>query len=134
MKKKNHVYTGLPDKDYFYKLTEEQLNNLKDYKIEEVDKDGNCGYRALSLQIYNDENSYNVIRTHVYTFLNTNIDFYKDKYTTLHNEAIKAEDYIPYVKNDDFWMGDHELSIINTIFNHLIIIYFNYISKKNFLI
>ena len=98
MKKKNHVYTGLPDKDYFYKLTEEQLNNLKDYKIEEVDKDGNCGYRALSLQIYNDENSYNVIRTHVYTFLNTNIDFYKDKYTTLHNEAIKAEDYIELSK------------------------------------
>ena len=103
--KKKHVYSGLQDKNYFYNLEDEQLNNLKDYKIEEVESDGNCGYRALSLQIYNDENSYNVIRTHVYTFLNTNLDFYKEQYTTLNNEAIKAEEYIPHVKTDGFWMG-----------------------------
>jgi hypothetical protein len=66
--------------------------------MEEVERDGNCGYRALSLQIYNVEKNYNLIWTHVYTFLNTNLDFYKDKYTTLNNETIKAEDYIPYVK------------------------------------
>ena len=103
--KKKHVYSGLQDKNYFYNLEDEQLNNLKDYKIEEVESDGNCGYRALSLQIYNDENSYNVIRAHVYTFLNTNLDFYKEQYTTLNNEAIKAEEYIPHVKTDGFWMG-----------------------------
>ena len=102
------------------------MNNLKECKIEEVEKDGNCGYRALSLQIYNDENSYNLIRTHVYTFLNTNLDFYKDKYTTLNNEAIKAEDYIPHVKTDGFWMVDLELSIINIIYDINLLIF-----KKN---
>ena len=88
-----------------------------------MEKDGNCSYRALSLQIYNDENSYNIIRTHVYTFLNTNLDFYKDKYTTIHNEAIKAEEYIPHVKNDGFWMGDLELSIINIIYDINLLIF-----------
>jgi hypothetical protein len=29
--------------------------------MEEVERDGNCGYRALSLQIYNVEKNYNLI-------------------------------------------------------------------------
>ena len=113
---KNNIkqtYTGLPDKNFFCQLSGEQLNNLKDYEIKEVAKDANCGYRALSLQIYNDENNYNIIRTHAYTVLNTNLDFYKDK----HNEAIKEEDYIPYIKNDGFWMEVLEFSIINIIYD-----------------
>lgn len=121
--KKNHTYIGLPNKKFFYNLSVPELNKLQNYIIEEVEKDGNCGYRAISLQIYNDENNYNIIRTHVYTFLNTNLDFYKDKYTTLYNEAIKAVDYIPYVKGDGFWMGDLELSVINLIYDINLLIF-----------
>lgn len=82
-------------------------NNLKltDFEIENVIGDGNCGFRVLSLQIYNDQDNYNIIRSHIYNYLNNNKDSYNTRYTIYNNDILTADLYIPKIKSDSLWMG-----------------------------
>ena len=54
---------GLPDKNYFYtkfKGWEKYDNN--EFHFTNVDGDGNCGYRCVSLHLFGSEDDYNIIR------------------------------------------------------------------------
>ena len=91
--------------------------------MEDVGKDGNCGYRALSLQLYNNEDNYNIVRTHVYNYLVLNYKTYKNEYTFFNNDLILGQEYIPNIIKNQFWMGDMELSVIHIIYDCLLYIY-----------
>lgn len=93
-------FYGFCEKNFFHNIIINQIYTTSDFSLENVDGDGNCGFRALSLQIYNGRSNYNIIRTHIYNYLNNNIEIYKNQYTIYNNEIIRADLYIPKIKLD----------------------------------
>ena len=57
-------------KNYFSEKILNKIFNIKDFTVENVIGDWNCGYRSLALQLYNDQENYNIVRTYVYTVSN----------------------------------------------------------------
>ena len=61
-----HHHLGFADINYFRKIIADNQGSiifpLTSFELEDVDGDGNCGYRALALQIYENENYYYKIR------------------------------------------------------------------------
>ena len=65
-----HLYYGLPDSKIIKKKVLMNDLNHENFYIENVEAEGNCGFRAISLQIYNDENNHQLVRSHIYNYLN----------------------------------------------------------------
>lgn len=61
---------GLPDHMYFLNIINNNQGsiyfNYKDFVFREVDSDGNCGYRALAVQLYSNQAYHKEIRRDVY--------------------------------------------------------------------
>ena len=78
----NDELSGIPNREYFVNIiNNNNVSNIysKDYfKFQEVNVDGNCGYRAIALQIYGNENNYYIIRKNVYEYLNINKKHYSN--------------------------------------------------------
>ena len=73
---------GICNKEYFINKISNNGNSKefdkKDYIFRDVDKDGNCGYRALAVQLYCNENYFSNIRDNVYNYINLNKEQYKN--------------------------------------------------------
>ena len=68
----NNKKSGLPNKNYFiekYNNNIGNIYNIKDFYLQDVMGDGNCGYRCIASQIYEDENKYYIVRENIYQFL-----------------------------------------------------------------
>ena len=64
---KVNKYSGLCKKSYFREKILNKIFNIKDFSAENVIGEGNCGYWSSSLQLYNYQENYNIVRTHIYT-------------------------------------------------------------------
>ena len=120
---KSLKFYGLSDSQYFYDKIQKNSLKIEDYNFIDVEGDGNYGYRALELQLYNDEANYNIIRAHLYNYFILNYDQYKNEYSFINNHLELGDIYIPKIQNDGFWIGDFELSIINLIYDFNLYIY-----------
>ena len=100
-----NIYKGLVRNSYFHDKILNKNLKIIDFEIENEIGDGNCGFRALSLQIYNNQNNYNIVRSHIYNYLNNNKESYNTRYMIYNNEIITADLYIPKIKADGLWMG-----------------------------
>ena len=73
---KVHLNKGFANINYFRKITEDNQESiifpLTFFELENVEGDGNCGYRALSLIIYENENFHYKIREDIYNYLKLN--------------------------------------------------------------
>ena len=76
----SNIYIGLCNKEYFKNKINSNDFKLTDFKVENVIGDGNCGFRSLSLQLYNNQENHNIVRAHIFNFLNNNIEYYSNNY------------------------------------------------------
>ena len=122
-----HHHLGFADINYFRKIIADNQGSiifpLTSFELEDVEGDGNCGYRALALQIYENENYYYKIREDIYKYLKFNTSNFA--HLNFQNEGciISADEYIEKVKDDGFWMGDLEISVVNKIYEATLYIY-----------
>ena len=85
--------------------------------------DGNCGYRAIAIQLFENESYHNIIRQHVYEYLKINKDKFIDFIFDTDNKLLNNEEYIEKIKNDKFWMGDLEMSVLPQIYDATILVF-----------
>ena len=119
----NIMKKGLPNKAYFidkYLNNVGFIYNIKDFSLQDVKGDGNCGYRCISMQIYGEEEKYYIIRENIYKYLYINKNNYKNIPLELDGKIIKSEEYIDNIKNNKFWMGDLEISVIHKKYNAIL--------------
>ena len=128
-------YLGLPDKDYFaakYRMNNANtnINNMTtsmykrdDFIFQKVINDGNCGYRALALQLFGNEEFHNDVRNQIYTYLTLNKSIIPEQNFEINDEIVSNDIYIQNVKNNHFFMGDLELAVINLIYNCTLVVF-----------
>ena len=115
---------GLPNREYFKKFYKEgNPINKNEFIAIDVKGDGNCGYRAISLQLYGVEEMHTIIRKKIYDYLKANIALYKNEYIYYENQIIEIPNYIELIKNDGVWIDDLEISTINKIYNVCLMIF-----------
>ena len=119
--------SGLADREYFInKIDNNQgsnIFNLLEYRQKDLGKDGNCGYRAIALQLYSNENYHNLIRKDVYDYLTLKKDNFVGFNFEYAGNLLDANEYIEKVKQDDCWMVDLELSVLNLIYDTTLLVY-----------
>ena len=96
---------------YFYALNHNKLDNLNIEKIKIV-KDGNCYFRSLSFFNTGKEKYFSFFRHLLYLYCKNNSlnDKYTDMHTLLNEKFVEINDYIDYIKNNQFYAGDFEIS------------------------
>ena len=122
-----HHNLGLADINYFRKIIADNQGSIifpiSSFELEDVEGDGNCGYRALALQLYEDENYHYKIREDIYNYLKLNSSNFSHLNFQIDGSIIGSDEYIEKVKFDGFWMGDLEISVINKIYEATLYIY-----------
>ncbi|GAW80014.1 hypothetical protein, conserved [Plasmodium gonderi] len=104
-----------------YSLTNDHHdNNFKKYfYIRSIRTDGNCLFRAVADQLYNNEDNYKEIRKLVVSYLQRNEEKYK--HFIEHDESYKS--YIQRISLDGTWGGQLELQAVGELFTVNILIY-----------
>ena len=101
IKTENNNKKGLVNKEYIMnKLKEKNIFNKNEFYLQNVNGDGNCGYRCISLQIYGTENEYASIRKEIFNYLDKNRNIYKEFNFEYNNKILSSNDYINIIKND----------------------------------
>lgn len=104
----------------FSLINEEYNNNFKrNFYIKSIRTDGNCLFRAVADQLYNDEEEYKEIRKRVVEHLLKKEEEYK--HFIENDESFKS--YIERISVDGTWGGQLELQAIGEIFSVNILIY-----------
>ena len=120
-------YIGLPNKEYFMKIYNEakpdNIYNINDFILQNVKGDGNCGYRAFALQLYGNEEFHNVIRENIYNYLSINRSNYSHLTFQVDNQELSNIEYIENIKNNGFYMGDLEISIIPFLYDAILFVF-----------
>jgi len=110
--------------DIFSKIKEHKEIKKNLLEINEVERDGNCFYRTLSLFFTKDESHYSFFREQIYLAAKNNINELRDFFVEDKNDPIldnnKIEAYIEQIKENKFFAGVVEIYIAAKIFqfNH----------------
>ena len=103
--------------EYFERLIyENQGSNIypmPSFNLTNVDGDGNCGYRPLTLQIYEDEEVHYKIREDICNYLHLNAEWFTELNFQVDGILMAASEYIEKVQEEGFWIWDLELNNIN---------------------
>ena len=118
---------GLPDHMYFLNIINNNQGsiyfNYKDFVFREVDSDGNCGYRALAVQLYSNQAYHKEIRRDVYQYLRINKTNFNHLTFDDHGHLLNGDEYIEKVKNNKFWMGELEMSVIPFLYDAVLYVF-----------
>ena len=123
----NDILIGIADQNYF----ENKINNnqsslyfdAKDFILKDVDKDGNCGYRSIANQIYSNEEYHYQVRRDVYEYINLNKNTFQHLNFEVNGVLLDANTYIEKIKEEGFWMGDLEISILPKLYNATLLLF-----------
>ena len=96
---------------------------LSSFELKNVEGDGNCGYRAQALQIYENEEYHYIIREDIYKYLKINSSNFSHLNFQIDWSFISPDEYIEKVKDEGFWMGDLEISVVNKIYESTLYFY-----------
>ena len=122
-----HQNLGFADINYFRKIIANNQESIifpySFFELENVESDGNCGYRALALQIYETEDFHYKIREDIYNYLKLNSDNFSHLNFQIEGSFASSNEYIEKVKEEGFWMGDLELSVVNKISDASLYVY-----------
>ena len=122
-----HHNKGFTDINYFGKIIVDNQGSiiipLSSFEFENVEGDGNCGYRALALQIYENEEYHYIIREDIYKYLKINSSNFSHLNFQIDGSFISPDEYIEKVKDKGFWMGYLEISVVNKIYETTLYIY-----------
>jgi len=94
-----------------------------DFVFQNVINDGNCGYRALALQLFGNEDYHSDVRNQIYTYLTLNKGNIPEQNFEIDDVTVSNEQYIQNIKNNHFFMGDLELAVINLIYNCTLVVF-----------
>ena len=123
----NDFRTGIADIEYFKDIINKNQGSKiyleNQFIFRDVVGDGNCGYRAIAIQLFENESYHNIIRQHVYEYLKINKDQFIDFIFDTDNKLLNNEEYIEKIKNDKFWMGDLEMSVLPQIYDATILVF-----------
>ena len=114
----------LPDDLEFDKFIFER----KGYRINPIERDGNCLFRAVSDQVYCDHNLHANIR-------NLCADFMQEEEKHFSNFILGSMDYTKYIsdlRKDGAWGGNYEIIALSKIFNREIEVYEHSEEPKKF--
>ena len=113
--------SGMADHLYFKNIINNNQGSLEfdvnDFIFRDVLSDGNCGYRALALQLYSNEDNFDTVRKDIYEYLNINKNSFNHLNPQLNGNSISSNEYIKHVSENKFWMGDLELSVVSTLYD-----------------
>ena len=122
-----HLNKGFAKINFFRKINEDNQESIIYssfiFWLENAEGDGNCGYRALALQIYENENFHYKIREDIYNYLKLNESNFSELNFQIELMFVTAKEYIEKVKEDGFWMGDLEMSVVNKIYEATLYVY-----------
>jgi len=120
----NQKLNGINDRSYFINtIKDKNTFNIDEFNLKDVTGDGNCGYRAIALQLYSNEENYDIVRKTVYNYLIPRKNLYTN-YNFEHFGAIlNATDYIDHIQDDGFWMGELEIQSISEIYDVTLIVF-----------
>ena len=123
----NDILIGIADQNYF----ENKINNnqsslyfdAKDFILKDVDKDGNCGYRSIANQIYSNEEYHYQVRRDVYEYINLNKNTFQHLNFEVNGVLLDINTYIEKIKEEGFWMGDLEISILPKLYDATLLLF-----------
>ena len=120
----NQKNYGINERSYFIKtIKDKNTFDFDEFNLKDVTGDGNCGYRAIALQLYSNEEKYDTIRKAVYNYLEPRKNLYTN-YNFEHFGAIlNASDYIYHIQDNGFWMGELEIQSTSEIYDVTLIVF-----------
>ena len=105
----------LPDELEFHHF----LLERKGYYINPMERDGNCLFRSVADQIYNDPNLYPTIRNWCANFMQEEKNFYQGFIEDNMNFSV----YISQLRQDGSWGGNFEIMAISEIYKCRVEVY-----------
>lgn len=122
---KDYVSRILYEKRRIYQPSKEDISknesSLKSkFFIYEVKSDGNCLYRALSHQIYGDEENFHIVKDAILDYIELEKDFFSGFITG--NDVLQ---YVNLKRMDGVWGDDIEIQSASEIYKRKIEIYIN---------
>ena len=105
----------LPDELEFHHF----LLESKGYYINPMERDGNCLFRAVADQIYNDPNLYPTIRNWCANFMQEEKNFYQG----FIDDDMNFSAYISQLRQDGSWGGNFEIMAISEIYKCRVEVY-----------
>ena len=113
--------------DVFNLIKNHKQINKELLEVHDVDRDGNCLYRTLSLYFTNDQSHYKFFREQIYIAAKNNFKELQEFFINEENDQIltnkKLDGYIDKIKDDYFFAGNIEIYIATKVFNLNIAIY-----------
>lgn len=67
--------------------------------------------------MYSNEQNHNIARRDIYEYLNINIENFSELNFEVNGRLINTKNYIEYIKDNQFWMGDLEISVVSTLYD-----------------
>ena len=99
----------LPDELIFGKLIFER----KGYRINPIERDGNCLFRAVAEQVYCDANLYQTLKNSCVDFMEEEEKWFSEFFT----EDFDYKKYLSDLRKDAFWGGNLEIVALSNMFN-----------------
>lgn len=90
------------------------------YKIREIEGDGNCLYRAIADQVYGTENYFDIVKSRCIDYIEIEKDFFCQ---FIEGGKDKFEDYIAMKRMNGVWGDDIEIQALSEIYNRPIELY-----------
>ena len=114
--------------DIYTKIKEHEEISKDLLEINDVERDGNCFYRTLSLYFTNDEMHFSFFREQIYSAAKNNMIelkefFIEDKNNPILENTNKLKVYIEQIKENTFFAGVVGIYIASKIINIIIAVY-----------
>ena len=97
------------------------------FEVKDVDGDGNCYFRTLSLHFTQEQSYYQFFREQIYNAAKENLKDLKEFFISDEKDEIignnKIEGYVNKIKDNYFFAGNIEIYITTKIFNLNIVVY-----------
>jgi len=116
-KKKFFISTVNAEEKFREEIKQIQPNGLK---VHDIQGDGNCLYRAISDQVYGNENFFESLKAKCLDYLELERDFFGQ---FIEGGVEKFDDYIKMKKVEGVWGDDIEIQAMSEIYNRPVEIY-----------
>ena len=112
----------LPDELIFGKLIFER----KGYRINPMERDGNCLFRAVAEQVYCDAKLYNTLKNECLDFMEEEEKWFSEFFP----DNVDYKEYISNLREDGAWGGNPEIFALSNLFKRPFEIYENSLEPK----
>ena len=112
----------LPDELIFGKLIFER----KGYRINPMERDGNCLFRAVAEQVYCDPKLYNTLKNECLDFMEEEEKWFSEFFA----DNVDYKEYISNLREDGAWGGNPEIVALSNLFKRPFEIYENSLEPK----